>query len=101
MSRQLVRTGMKSSNSRLMSSTTPNFPRHPYRFYVGASWAAKPIPVTFQGQRPKTPFPPDGTIGSWRDKLLSWPKSFTSKLGNDAGEDFFYVQEVGGLPSHE
>jgi protein phosphatase PTC7 len=41
----------------------------------------------------KIPFSADSTIGSWRDKMLSRPKAVK---GVDAGEDFFFVQEVRG-----
>jgi protein phosphatase PTC7 len=37
------------------------------------------------------PFAPDSVIGSWRDETLSRPKAVPSR---DAGEDFFYVQEM-------
>ena len=39
----------------------------------------------------KAAFPPDTLIGTWRDKTLSRPKAVRSR---DAGEDFFFVQEV-------
>lgn len=37
------------------------------------------------------PFAPDGTIGKWKDDMLS---KFNSSVGNYVGEDFFYVQDV-------
>lgn len=69
-------------------STTADILR-PYTFHIGASWAGK---VTRDvDKKLKVPFPADGLIGSWRDKMLSRPKSVKSV---DAGEDFFFVQEV-------
>ncbi len=61
----------------------------PYAFHIGASWAGK-VNRDFD-QSFKVPFPGDSLIGSWRDKLLSRPKAVKSI---DAGEDFFFVQEV-------
>ena len=80
------------SRLRLYSSSSSIPPIHatsssrPYTFHIGASWAGKrddgPI---------KAAFPPDTVIGTWRDKTLSRPKAVRSR---DAGEDFFFVQEV-------
>jgi len=69
--------------ARFMSS----MPR-PYTFHIGASWAGKPVDA---GRSPSVPFPPDSPIGSWRVHTLSRPEAVLSK---DAGEDFFYVQEM-------
>jgi protein phosphatase PTC7 len=66
-----------------MSSMT-----RPYTFHIGASWAGKPAD---SNKIPKVPFPPESLIGNWRDKTLSLPKAAGTK---DAGEDFFFVQEV-------
>lgn len=60
----------------------------PYTFHIGASWAGKaPDSVELQ----KVPFPSDGLIGAWRDKTLAQGQA---ARGRDAGEDFFFVQEV-------
>ena len=67
--------------------TTPPTPR-PYTFHIGASWAGKPDD---DSKKIKASFPPDTIIGTWRDKTLSRPKAVRSR---DAGEDFFFVQEV-------
>lgn len=69
------------------TSHVPLFP-HPYTFHIGASWAGKPAAAD---SMIKVPFPPDSIIGKWRDTTLSWPKSSGLK---DAGEDFFFIQEV-------
>ncbi|KAF9464690.1 protein serine/threonine phosphatase 2C [Collybia nuda] len=69
--------------SRLMST----LPR-PYTFHIGASWAGK---TEEQTKVKKIPFPADGLVGTWRDHTLSRHKMVKS---DDAGEDFFYVQEM-------
>lgn len=61
----------------------------PYAFHIGASWAGKPHHNL--DSRFKIPFPSEGLIGSWRDQTLTRPKAIKSA---DAGEDFFFVQEV-------
>jgi len=61
----------------------------PYTFHIGVSWAGKPHRNPGSGY--KIPFPSDGLIGSWRDQTLARPKAIKS---TDAGEDFFFVQEV-------
>lgn len=77
----------RAQTTRALSVAT-NPPR-PYAFHIGASWAGKVN--RDEDQLFKIPFPADGPIGSWRDKLLSRPKAVKSI---DAGEDFFFVQEV-------
>jgi hypothetical protein len=67
----------------------------PYKFHVGASWAGKP--TEWGPKRLHIPFAPESVIGSWRDETLSRPKAVPSR---DAGEDFFYVQEV-SLTCHD
>ncbi|KAL0946909.1 hypothetical protein HGRIS_013070 [Hohenbuehelia grisea] len=64
--------------------------RRPYTFHIGASWAGKPPDPTINRDK-MIPFPPDSVIGKWRDRTLARPKSVLSK---DAGEDFFFVQEM-------
>lgn len=77
----------RGQTTRALSVAT-NPPR-PYAFHIGASWAGK---VNRDEDQPfKVPFSVDSPIGSWRDKLLSGPKAVKSV---DAGEDFFFVQEV-------
>jgi protein phosphatase PTC7 len=82
MAREVFRRSRRTP-SRLMSSN----PR-PFTFHIGASWAGKP---TGPGHRPKVPFPSNSIVGAWRDHTLLRPKTVRS---DDAGEDFFYVQEV-------
>lgn len=65
----------------------------PYRFHIGASWAGKPPEPG--PRRRYVPFASDSAVGAWRDHTLSRPKSVP---GKDAGEDFFYVQEVSLQP---
>ncbi|KAJ7765515.1 phosphatase 2C-like domain-containing protein [Mycena maculata] len=59
---------------------------HPYSFHIGASFAPKP-PIRFAGEKPRVPFPSDGIIGSWRDRMLAQPKAVPTK---ECGEDFFF-----------
>jgi protein phosphatase PTC7 len=81
MRREIAHRSRRPS-SRSMSSLT-----RPYTFHIGASWVGKPVDPN---KIPRVPFPSDSLIGGWRDKTL-----LRSKVaGNDAGEDFFYVQEV-------
>lgn len=61
----------------------------PYRFHVGASWIAKPPEP--RSRKKVKPFPDDSPIGLWRNETLSRASSSSSK---DAGEDFFYVQDM-------
>ncbi|EJD05929.1 uncharacterized protein FOMMEDRAFT_153275 [Fomitiporia mediterranea MF3/22] len=76
---------------RLMSSAPP---RRPFKIHVGASFEGKPPEYRATPGRPlkvATDFPIGSDIRAWRDAMLSRPKGVPSK---DAGEDFFYVQEV-------
>ncbi|KAG7452524.1 uncharacterized protein BT62DRAFT_939501 [Guyanagaster necrorhizus] len=72
------------------------FPRRPYTFHIGTSWAGKP---TSGNEMKKIPFPEDSPIGMWRDQMLARtvpdaiPNEAT-KWAPDAGEDFFYVTEL-------
>ena len=82
----------KTSRSRLRfyssSSSMHATPLRPYTFHIGASWTGC---NTVDSKRIKAAFPPDTLIGTWRDKTLSRPKAIESL---NAGEDFFFVQEV-------
>jgi hypothetical protein len=74
--------------TRPYSTTRPASPQsRPFQFHFGASWAAKPP----EKSRIHVPFPPDTTVGRWRDEMLGKWKNGTSR---DAGEDFFFVAEV-------
>jgi len=75
------------SSTSIPQTHTTTLPR-PYTFHIGTSWAGKSANDT---QMIKTAFPLDTLIGTWRDKTLSRPKAVRSV---DAGEDFFFVQEV-------
>jgi len=73
-----------SSIPQIHARTSPR----PYTFHIGASWAGKPDD---DPMKIKAAFPPDTIVGMWRDKTLSRPKAVRSR---DAGEDFYFVQEV-------
>ena len=73
-----------SSIPQIHATTSPR----PYTFHIGASWAGKPDE---DPMKIKDAFPSDTIIGTWRGKTLSRPKAVRSR---DAGEDFFFVQEV-------
>jgi protein phosphatase PTC7 len=78
-----------ASTTRTLSNST-TLPKQ-YSFHIGTSWTGK---VDRDGNKQfKIPFSADSTIGSWRDKMLSRPKA---PKAVDAGEDFFFVQEVRG-----
>ncbi|KAJ7043668.1 phosphatase 2C-like domain-containing protein [Mycena alexandri] len=79
-----VRETVRPLASRLFSSVYA--PAHPYSFHIGASFAPKP-PIRFVGEKPRVPFPSDGIIGSWRNKMLSRRKAVQTK---ESGEDFFF-----------
>ncbi|KAJ7116042.1 phosphatase 2C-like domain-containing protein [Mycena epipterygia] len=65
---------------------------HPYSFSVGASFAPKPPGIRFRGEKPRVPFPSDGIIGSWRNRMLARPgKAVQTK---ESGEDFFFYVNV-------
>jgi len=78
----LVREICRKSRARQMSSAS-----RPYTFYIGASWAGK----AKTGPMLHVPWPADGLVGAWRDKTLV--RSHSPKA-RDAGEDFFFVQEM-------
>lgn len=79
----LVREICRKSRAHPMSSVS----RRPYTFHIGASWAGK----TKTGPMLHVPWPADGLVGAWRDKTLV--RSHSPKA-RDAGEDFFFIQEV-------
>lgn len=91
----LGRALLRRSNKNAYRSMS-TFPRRPYTFHIGASWAGKP---TSGNEMKKIPFPGDSPIGIWRDQMLSRtvpgaiPNEAT-KWAPDAGEDFFYVTEM-------
>jgi len=85
------------STDTLYSTLEPN---HHYRFHVATSWAGKPDSVADRGMI-KVPFPKESVIGRWRDHMLSRDISGRGnkmRLAKDAGEDFFFVQEVRRFP---
>lgn len=63
----------------------------PYKVIVGASFAAKPPQIRRAKQKVGRDFPETSDLALWKRRVLAWPKSFPSA---DAGEDFFFVQEV-------
>jgi hypothetical protein len=93
LARQIAR---RTPRARFLTTSSPTGPQpeptlltqRPYTFHIGVSWVGKPQDPNLMK---KVPFPPDTLIGSWRDKMLQWPKKAKSV---DAGEDFFFVQEV-------
>ncbi|KAG9227729.1 hypothetical protein CCMSSC00406_0000625 [Pleurotus cornucopiae] len=61
--------------------------RHPrFKFFVGASWAAKP------GNTDHT-YPPNTPIGAWVLDTLR-RHTFSSRRAKEPGEDFFFVQSL-------
>ncbi|KAK0228531.1 phosphatase 2C-like domain-containing protein [Armillaria fumosa] len=91
----LGRALLRRSNKNACRSMS-TFPRRPYTFHIGASWAGKP---TSGNEMKKIPFPGDSPIGIWRDQMLSRtvPRAIpneATKWAPDAGEDFFYITEV-------
>ncbi|KAF5391391.1 hypothetical protein D9757_001899 [Collybiopsis confluens] len=94
------------SSSTLTKNTSPSdallpqrdYLRHPYIFHIATSWAGKPS--LGEDQVTDTlPFPLESPIGRWREDMLNrviGPKK--KRRGKDwpldAGEDFFFVQEM-------
>ena len=85
----IARYSYASSSSRALSTANP---QRPYTFHMASSWAGKPVERdTFK----KTPFTPTSPIGRWRDKMLTRKAGSSTEIWYpDAGEDFFFVQEV-------
>ncbi|KIY70893.1 protein serine/threonine phosphatase 2C [Cylindrobasidium torrendii FP15055 ss-10] len=89
---------MKASSAtrfakRVAEFSTASSPR-PYKFHLAASWAGKP---TVEEKKPikRVPFPADHPIGKWRDQMLTRkPGTATEVWYPNAGEDFFFVQEM-------
>ncbi|KAF9264688.1 protein serine/threonine phosphatase 2C [Marasmius fiardii PR-910] len=72
-----------------------NTSTRPYRFHIAASWAGKPETARVGVNMISVPFPPESVIGRWRDLTLrSEGRKRKRWLANDAGEDFFFVQEM-------
>jgi hypothetical protein len=68
----------------------PTTPPRPFTFHVGLSFIGKP--VTSEDPPPiSKPFPHDHPAVTFRDKMLRWPKEVPS---DEAGHDFFFVQDV-------
>lgn len=73
--------------------STASSPR-PYKFHLAASWAGKPA-VEEKKPIKRVPFPADHPVGIWRDQMLTRkPGTATEVWYPNAGEDFFFVQEV-------
>ncbi|KIJ69408.1 hypothetical protein HYDPIDRAFT_106015 [Hydnomerulius pinastri MD-312] len=75
-----------SVSSPRFASTTVS---RPYKFHIGASWAAKPPDP--KSTRFHTSFSADTLLGKWRDEMLAHHKNPVAK---DAGEDFFYITQM-------
>ncbi|KAG7092450.1 hypothetical protein E1B28_008804 [Marasmius oreades] len=74
---------------------TPNTPTRPYRFHIAASWAGKPETARTGEETISVPFAPESVIGRWRDQTLQNEGRERKRwLARDAGEDFFFVQEM-------
>ncbi|KAF5373902.1 hypothetical protein D9758_000574 [Tetrapyrgos nigripes] len=88
-------------SSRLRTVSTDSFytppeTSHHYRFHLATSWAGKPDLAEDRGMI-KVPFPKESVIGMWRDQMLRRDVSGKRRkpsLAKDAGEDFFFVQEM-------
>lgn len=87
-------TKTESTSSQTTQIPIPHDAPRPYTFHIGASWAAKPNDPLVKS---RVPFPADTLVGSWRDKQLSKGSRKKTKV-RDAGEDFFFIQEVSELP---
>ncbi|KAJ3779317.1 phosphatase 2C-like domain-containing protein [Lentinula raphanica] len=93
-----TRSVSRSSQASEALSTTPIHPRHPYTFRIASSWAGKPS----TGEDRATddlPFPLESPIGRWREEMLDRSigprkKHRGKDWVEDAGEDFFFVQEM-------
>jgi hypothetical protein len=85
----LTRRAKKLVSARFMATM-----HRAYRFHIGASWAGKPPDPIHHPLTESPPFPADSVIGKWRDDTLSRTRTIMS---NDAGEDFFFVQEVSSV----
>ncbi|KAF8575553.1 protein serine/threonine phosphatase 2C [Ramaria rubella] len=83
---RIIHLVAQSIQARFHSTVLP--PR-PFKFHIGASFAAKPAHT--HDDHLKAGFLPDSPIGLWRDNALRRTKAVQS---NSAGEDFFFVQEV-------
>lgn len=87
-----ARTARFTEQSRFSSAlSTQSFPRRAYTLHIAASWAGKPVDA--QTKQHAKPFASTSEIGAWRDQTLAANNS----LGvADAGEDFFYIEQVRG-----
>lgn len=79
--------------SEATSDESTNGPR-PFKVHIGVSFAGKPnefrAPLK-KRRKNGLDFPPESEIAKWRAKSLARVKGVPAK---DAGEDFFFVQEV-------
>ncbi|KIK59919.1 hypothetical protein GYMLUDRAFT_44404 [Collybiopsis luxurians FD-317 M1] len=80
------------------SAASPAYPRHPFTFHIATSWAGKPS-LGDEHETNSVPFTSTSPIGRWREEMLDrsiGPKK--KRRGKDwpldAGEDFFFVQEM-------
>lgn len=60
---------------------------------MGVSFAGKP-PFEDEQNLKHSSFPSGHPIAKWRDETLKWPKAL---LNTEAGQDFFYVQNVSSV----
>src|ERR1700761_4573879 len=68
-----------------------SFPR-PFKFHFGVSYAGKPADSDLVQARQRGRFAATSPVGKWRDNMLKQRNK--SVQSADAGQDFFYIQEV-------
>lgn len=88
----------KSPNHSDISMPSLVYPHRPFTFHIATSWAGKPS-MGDDRVTDDQPFPLESPIGRWREVMLDRDIGLKKKRRGkdwvqDAGEDFFYVQEV-------
>lgn len=77
---------------RFMSSLSQPNVQRPFKLSVGVGFASKPFHLESMKSKMKTKdFAKTGDIVRWREEML---QKYGTGFTQDAGEDFFYVQEV-------
>jgi hypothetical protein len=83
-----------ANNARTYSTDVPGLKTRPYTFHVGVAYAGKP---PARSKRRLAAFPSDHRILEWKNEMLAYPWKTgygPNHVRKDAGEDFYYVQEV-------
>ncbi|KAJ3936848.1 MAG: phosphatase 2C-like domain-containing protein [Lentinula lateritia] len=88
----------KSPNHSDISMPSLVYPHRPFTFHIATSWAGKPS-MGDDRVTDDQPFPLESPIGRWREVMLDRDIGLKKKRRGkdwvqDAGEDFFYVQEM-------